>query len=79
MVDPSRWEEVLASLGAMSGVEVHQRDPATGQLVLTQETESIDTQVEGLGRIRNVPGVRKADLVYHYLEEPETFSQGTVC
>ena len=72
VVDSARWEEVLSSLGALSGVEVHQQDRATGRLVLTQETESIDAQVEGLGRIRNVPGVQKAELVYHYQEEPET-------
>jgi nitrate reductase NapD len=52
-------------------VEVHQVDEATGRIVAVQEAADIHAEIDGLKRIKAVPHVIMAEMVYHYLAEDE--------
>ena len=68
---PGRLAEVRRALEGMEGLRVHQEDPASGRLVVTQVAGSDAEQARGLERIQKVPGVLAADLVYYHREEPD--------
>ena len=68
---PESQGQVVAALNALEGVEVHQVDTATGRIVAVQEAESIHAEIDGLKRIKAVPHVIMAEMVYHYLAEDE--------
>jgi nitrate reductase NapD len=75
VVPTDRTEESLLALGALPGVEVHHTDPATGRIVVTQEAETVGEEVEALRRIKALPHVVLAEMVYHHFEEStEVFS-----
>jgi nitrate reductase NapD len=59
----------VEALEALPGVEVHHRDEASGRIVVTQEGETVDDEVNGLRRIKSLPNVILAEMVYHYLEQ----------
>ena len=61
---PERLAEVLGSLRAMPGLELHAESPA-GKVVATLETLSEDEVVRLLGEIGELPGVLSTALVYH--------------
>jgi nitrate reductase NapD len=66
------WQtDVIASLKALPGVEVHQVDPASGRMIVVQEAEDINAEVEGLRRIKSQPHVVLAEMVYHYIAEDD--------
>ncbi len=69
VVSPSELEVGIAALNGLPGVEVHHTDEATGRIVVTQEAETVNDEVEGLKRIKALPGVAMAEMVYHYLDE----------
>ena len=65
-----------ARLEALPGVEVRHRDPETGRLLVLQEAPTVDAEVAGLKRIKALPGVVLAEMVYHYFEDdPEIGSR----
>lgn len=66
---PQRLEEMVTTLNALPGVEVHHSDPQTGRIVLVQEADSVDAEVAGLRRIQSLPEVALAEMVYHYFGE----------
>jgi nitrate reductase NapD len=68
-VTPGRLDGARSALAALPGVDVFQGDPATGRLVVTQEAPSVGSQAAGLERIRSVPGVICAELVYHRFDD----------
>ncbi|MDD5388656.1 MAG: chaperone NapD [Gallionellaceae bacterium] len=63
--------QVVAALNALEGVEVHQVDETTGRIVAVQEAEDIHAEIEGVKRIKAIPHVIMAEMVYHYLAEDE--------
>jgi nitrate reductase NapD len=69
VVAPSRIESTCASLRALPGIEIHHVEATTGRIVITQEAGSISAEVEGLKRIRDLPGIILAEMSYHYFEE----------
>ena len=69
VVPPERLGEAVDTLNAMPGVEVHHTDPATGRIVVTQEEETVGAEVDGLKRIKALPHVILAEMVYHHFEE----------
>ena len=73
---PEFQGEVVASLKALEGVEVHQVDEATGRIVAVQEAADIHAEIEGIKRIKAVPHVIMAEMVYHYLAEDERTYEG---
>ena len=69
VVSLSELQSGIAALNGLPGVEVHHIDEATGRLVVTQEAVTVNDEVEGLKRIKALPGVAMAEMVYHYLGE----------
>lgn len=68
---PDRREQVVAALNALDGVEVHQVDADLGRIVAVQEAADIHAEIEGVKRIKALPGVVMAEMVYHYIAEDE--------
>ena len=64
-------ESLAQRLGAVPGVQVHQRDPDSNRLILTLDAETVDDEIDGLRRIQCMSGVASADLVYHLLGDKE--------
>ena len=80
--------DVIASLDALPGVEVHHVDEPSGRLVAVQEAEDINAEVDGLRQIKALPHIVMAEMVYHYIAEdeaeytelpPELAAQETSC
>lgn len=67
---------VVSALNALEGVEVHQVDEATGRIVAVQEAVDIHAEIEGVKRIKALPHVIMAEMVYHYLAEDERIYEG---
>jgi nitrate reductase NapD len=70
---PGRLAEVAGQLARLPGVQVHQHEAATGRMIVTQEAASVDDEVEGLKRIKAMPGVALAEMVYHYVAEDPSY------
>ena len=70
-VRADQFEQTISKLGDLPGVEVRHRDAGSARIVVIQEAESVDAEVEGLKRIKSIPGVLVAELVYHYFAEDE--------
>ncbi|GIL05899.1 nitrate reductase formation protein NapD [Betaproteobacteria bacterium PRO7] len=64
--DPSHFDAVVAALEAVPGIEVHHCDRISARLIVVQEAADVHAEVEGFRRIRALPHVLGADLVYHY-------------
>lgn len=71
MAKPESQAQVVDALNALEGVEVHQVDTMTGRIVAVQEASDIHAEIEGVKRIKAVPNVIMAEMVYHYLAEDE--------
>ncbi|MEN8205117.1 MAG: chaperone NapD [Pseudomonadota bacterium] len=69
IVSPQRVESMVDQLNGMDGIDVHHIEAATGRIVITQEAESINDEVNGLKRIRALPGIILAEMSYHNFEE----------
>jgi nitrate reductase NapD len=67
-VKPEDSDTMAGNLACLPGVETHQIDRASGRIVVVQEAASIDAETEGFARIRSMPGVIDAALVYHRFE-----------
>lgn len=66
VVRPEAFAESVARLNALPGVEVHHTDGVAGRIVATQEATSVRQEVAGLQRIKRLPNVVMAEMVYHY-------------
>lgn len=64
--DPPHFDAVVAALEAVPGVEAHHCDRVSGRIIVVQEAADVHAEVEGFRRIRALPHVLGADLVYHY-------------
>ncbi len=73
---PQHLEAVVTRLSALPGVEVYHTDAQTGRIVVVQEAESVDAEVAGLKRIKQLPEVLLAEMVYHYFAEDEQSIHG---
>lgn len=67
---PGQLAQVQTALAALPGVEVHHSDEATGRVVVVQEATDVDAETAGFTRIKSLPGVIDAALVYHRLDDP---------
>lgn len=75
VVKPEWLSTVIPELAALPGVEVHQVDEASGRIVVVQEAADVQAEIEGLQRIKSLPHVILAEMVYHYFaEEAEAYS-----
>lgn len=72
----TRPERLGACEGAIrqSGLaEIHYDDPRSGRIIAVLETETLEEQTVALRRVRELPDVLLAELVY-YFREPEAGS-----
>jgi nitrate reductase NapD len=67
--DAPRMNEAVARLSSLPGIEVQLTDPASGKIVVTQETETTEEQEAGLRSIQALPGLLSAALVCHYIDD----------
>lgn len=65
---PNELEAVQNRLEKLSGVEVHAQNEK-GHLVVTIESEDVQSTAEILTALQNVEGVLSASLVYHHEEQ----------
>ncbi len=71
---PPNMAAVVAQLAALPGVEVHHTDPPSGRIIVVQEAGSIDDEVAGLKRIKQLTHVVMAEMTYHYFaEDPQNY------
>jgi len=66
---PEDVPAVADRLADLPGVEVHYREQVQGKIVVVQEAETVDAEMDGIKRIKRLPGVILADMMYHYFEE----------
>jgi periplasmic nitrate reductase NapD len=73
---PQNLTTVSGALAELPGVEVHFEDRDQGKIIVVQEALSIAAEMNGLLRIKAVPGVILADMLYHYFEEDPEILEG---
>ncbi|MCK4675443.1 MAG: chaperone NapD [Gammaproteobacteria bacterium] len=69
---PSEIDALIDSLNAMPDVEVHHIDRDNNKLIVVQEAEAIHKEVDGLKKIKKLPGIVLAEMVYHYLADDKS-------
>ena len=69
VVLPEHTRATIDRLQALQGIDVHHTDAASGRIVITQEAESIPAEIDGLKRIRALPGIILAEMSYHNFED----------
>lgn len=75
---PERCEEVAEALAALPGIEVYQKDPASGKIVVVQEAPTIENEAAGARALQNIPGVVSVSMVYHYFGEDPSLGSSSV-
>ena len=68
-VSPGKLDDGIAALNAISNVEVHQTNTASNQIVVVQEAENVNLEIDGLKKIKSLPMVTYAEMVYHYVAD----------
>ena len=63
------FDTTIAALTAIDGLQVHYLDEASNRIIVTQEAENTSQEMEGLQRIKSLPHVVVAEMVFHYCEE----------
>ena len=66
LCDPGQVVDCVRELSGRFGVDVYSADPKHGRIVVVVETETVQEQDAMLRGIQVMPGVRMAELVYHY-------------
>jgi nitrate reductase NapD len=70
VVTPEKYlQATIDNLNRLDGVEVHQTDPATGRIVITQEGRSVHDEIDGLKRIKALPHIILAEMIHHHFEQ----------
>ena len=69
IVPPECIKSSVSALNALPGVEVYHIDESSGRIVVVQEAETIDAEVEGLKRIKQLPDIILAEMVHHHFED----------
>lgn len=73
---PPKLSAVAQALSELPGVEVHFEDRDQGKIIVVQEALSIAAEMNGLRRIKALPDVILADMLYHYFEEDPEILEG---
>ncbi len=76
VVPPEHLPSCIDTLSRLDGVDVHYQDAESGRIVVTQEAENIAAEVEGLKRIKALPHVILAEMVYHCFEDDSEIIEG---
>jgi len=70
-VPPAKVNEGVAALNAINNIEVHQADESSGQIVIVQEADNVNLEIDGLKKIKALPMVTYAEMVYHYVADDQ--------
>jgi nitrate reductase NapAB chaperone NapD len=65
---PDEIESIRSSLCELPGIEVHYQCHETGRLVVVQEAPDEELEMEGLRKIKSLPGVLAAEMYYHHVD-----------
>jgi nitrate reductase NapAB chaperone NapD len=65
---PDNLPAVNTHLNALPGVDVHYQCQDTGRLVVIQEALDDESEMGGLQRIKSLPHVMAAEMVYHHID-----------
>ena len=76
IVSPERVDAMVDQLKRLDGIDVHHAEAATGRIVITQEAETIQDEIDGLKRIRALPGIILAEMSYHNFEDDTELLEG---
>ena len=72
VVATPEWQaDAVEAIAALDGIEVHQVDPPSGRIIVVQEAEDIHAEIEGVRRIKAIPHVVMAEMVYHYIADDD--------
>jgi nitrate reductase NapD len=66
---PHNTLNMINTLNSLQGVEVYHNDPSSGKIIIIQEAEAIHEEVDGLKKIKKIPGIILAEMVEHYFGE----------
>ena len=69
MTSEPHLETTINALTAIDGLQIHYCDPESSRIIVTQESKNTKHEIEGLQRIKSLPHVVMAEMVYHYCEE----------
>ena len=64
---PEKFQQVMAAVEALPGVEIHANDPC-GKFVALLELDSEKVLVETITTIELMKGVVNTSMVYHHVE-----------
>lgn len=65
---PENLPAVNTHLNALPGVDIHYQCHDTGRVIVIQETCDDEAELDGLQRIKSLPHVMAAEMVYHYVD-----------
>lgn len=74
---PKNIKNMIQTLNKLEGVEVYHNDPDSGKIIVIQEAEIINDEVDGLKRIKKIPGIIMAEMVEHYFGEDTNLYPGS--
>ena len=75
---PAEIDDLIDRLNAIPELEVHHIDREQNKLIVVQEAESIHDEVAGLKKIKKLPGIVLAEMVYHYFADDDSQSPETI-
>jgi nitrate reductase NapD len=74
---PDNTALMIDTLNGQSGVEVYHSDPVKGKIIAIQEAVNINEEIDGLKKIKKLPGVVLAEMMEHYFAEDESLYSET--
>lgn len=75
---PSEVDQLIDTLNAMPHLDVHHVDRDSCKMIVVQEAESINDEIAGLKKIKQLPGIVLAEMVYHYFAEDGSLAPETI-
>ena len=72
---PPNIDSLIDKLNALPGIEVHHIDRDNSKLIIVQEAESIRDEIDGLKKIKKLPGIVLADMVNHYFGDDKSLAR----
>jgi nitrate reductase NapD len=75
---PSEIDALIDTLNAMPELEVHNVDRESSRLIVVQEAETVHDEVDGLKKIKKLPGIVLAEMVYHYFGDGDALDPETI-
>lgn len=75
---PSEIDQLIDALKAIPNIEVHHVDRDSCRMIIVQEAESIHDEIDGLKKVKQLPGIVLAEMVYHYFAEDNSLAPETI-